>query len=1152
MRKLLATIFILLAGAANAQTIYFNNIGIDNGLRNGNVRAFVKDYQGFMWIGTEDGLHRYDGQTIKVYRKVDGDSTSLGSNFILCLLEDKRHNLWIGTLDGGLFVYRRNSDDFKPIRLPDRGDQSPRVTVRSMIEARDGYIYVGADRFFRTRVTGIDSLHLTSVPFITESITHRGTRLFAIQHDLDSNLIIAVNNEGLFTYELSSGKSYPHPASLNPDAMAIYVDRQRKLIWTGSYRSGIYVYDPANKRSVHITEGNDDKAIRSNFVPSIGGDKAGNIWIAADNGLSLVRAGVDPFTNLNITTFLTGPSDHTRIHGNIMKCVYVDDEDKVWIGTIYEGINIYNKNALNFGSVSILTPSATDDLSNTGTGTGNVNALTQDESGTVWIGLDGGGLYQYRGKLGSVPDHSVVKTDLAAVIDKIKCLAIDSLQRLWIGTWGEGLFTYDPATRKLERRLASNGVDFSTEIMSLATDRLGNLWVGSFDLGLFRYRLQDDHVTRVTNPTPDPNAIDRIHALHVDAGNNVWIGKDVGGLNFLKAGRTEYHPVLTSHLNAATTVTSICEIADDTVVWVGAPSIGLVAYHTRSKTSELFSETDGLSNSGIHSIVADSLQRLWISHNAGISAFDLTDHRLTNFTKANGITASQFNNGSGIVLRNGQIAFGNIHGINFFTPREFHRERTNSPIVFTRFFLNNEEQQPGSPALPENIITANRIVLNNRQNSFGVQFSSLRFDFTDDQQFEYMLEGFDKTWQDAGNRRQLTYTNLPPGNYTLMVRATDGSGNDVVQSKALEVVIVPAWHQTLSFKVFIAGLMLLIVLAFHRLRIQFLVRQKKILEQRVEERTHAIFVANQELQKHLDEINQMNNQLREHQVEIFEKNKEIQAQNEELLSQHEHIMHQQENLMQAREQLQNINLNLEKTVEARTEQLNNTISNLNKTVFELDRFVYSASHDLSAPLKSINGLVQLINMEQEPAKIYEYTAFIRQTILKLEAVIRSMVDYARNTHVLVNFENILLKQLIDEVINELAFWQEATRFRFINEVNETEQVHTDRARLKVVLHNLISNSIKYRDQYKEENWIRITCTNSGTYWELTLEDNGIGIRQEYLDKVFNMYFRATDTSKGSGLGLFIVKETLAKINGSIHVESELGQFTKFVIRVGVV
>ncbi|MGC3947370.1 MAG: two-component regulator propeller domain-containing protein [Chryseolinea sp.] len=694
-RAVLFISLLLITSPLAAQTIYFNNLGIDDGLRNGNVRAFVKDYQGFMWIGTEDGLHRYDGQTIKVYRKVDGDSTTLGSNFILSIIEDKRHNLWVGTLDGGLYVYRRKTDDFKSVPLPARGDDSPRVTIRSMIEARDGYLYIGADGFFRTKITNIDSVRISKVPFITDTVKGRLTRFVALAHDLDSNLIVSVNSEGLFKYDLATGRSYELSELEIPDAITVYVDRIRKLIWTGSYKSGVGIYDPVNRRRMQLMAGTDNRTIRSNFVAGISADRAGNVWIAADNGLSLVREDVDPFTNLEVTTFLPGASDRTRIHGNIMKSAYVDRDDKVWIGTIYEGVDIYNKNALNFGSLTIGATAGS------GTGVGNVNAIAQDKANNIWIGLDGGGLYRYHGYLGSAPDSSLSKVPITPIVDKVKCLAIDAQQQLWIGTWGEGLFRYQHNTGKLEKINPTNGVDMGTEIMALATDRLGNVWVGTFDQGMYRYRISDGEAIHTNGPNTDPNAIDRIHGIVVDAENNVWVAKDVGGLNLLKAGRTEYHAALTTHLNAATTVTSIC-IGEGDIIWAGVPSIGLVSYNTTTKTSELFNESHGLANSGIHSILQDSLHRLWISHNAGISAFELDDRRFSNYAKAHGIAAIQFNNGSGIALNNGQMAFGNIHGISlFFAPKEFKRNELNFPIVFTRFYVNNEEQFPGTSVLRE-------------------------------------------------------------------------------------------------------------------------------------------------------------------------------------------------------------------------------------------------------------------------------------------------------------------------------------------------------------------------------------------------------------------------------------------------------------------
>jgi signal transduction histidine kinase len=381
------------------------------------------------------------------------------------------------------------------------------------------------------------------------------------------------------------------------------------------------------------------------------------------------------------------------------------------------------------------------------------------------------------------------------------------------------------------------------------------------------------------------------------------------------------------------------------------------------------------------------------------------------------------------------------------------------------------------------------------------------------------------------------------------VKSTNGMTNESTSVREIRITIIPAWWQTYWFKILVAAAVAVTAVVLHRVRIDFLMRQTKSLESKVDVRTQKLNETNQQLQVRIDEINSMNAMLQRHQVEIFEKNNEIQAQNEELQSQNEQIFQQQDNLLIAREQLREINSNLERTVGERTDELKRTINDLNKTVFELDRFVYSASHDLSAPLKSIHGLVELIKLEEDHSKILEYADYIKRTVVKLEDVIKSMIDYSRNTHILVKNDVVNLKELIDEVTLELAFWQEASRITFFNDVPDFLQIRTDRARVKVVLHNLVSNSIKYRDKNKDVNWIKFECVLEGKHWQLTISDNGIGIREEYLDKVFNMYFRATENSKGSGLGLFIVKETLRKVNGTIKVESKLGEYTNFILEV---
>jgi signal transduction histidine kinase len=504
-----------------------------------------------------------------------------------------------------------------------------------------------------------------------------------------------------------------------------------------------------------------------------------------------------------------------------------------------------------------------------------------------------------------------------------------------------------------------------------------------------------------------------------------------------------------------------------------------------------------------------------------------------------------------MVTDDGTIAFGNIRGVNYFNPAHFKRKNEDIRIALTRLFVNNVEQFVGKPVsvLHENVTTTQGIHLKHTQNSFSVEFAALDFNFANITEYAHKLESFDDDWQMAGTQRMISYTNLPPGDYILKIRATNTKHEWAPQLCELRVRIVPAWWQTFWFKVGVIFTLVTLVIVIHRLRINYLVAQQKRLEALVHERTYKLSDANDMLKEQMEEINAINVILAKQRDQITEKNNEIQTQNEELTAQNEQIMEQQDMLLKAQEQLKEINYSLEKLVDERTVKLQHSIQDLNKTVFELDRFVYSASHDLSAPLKSIRGLVEVIHLEKDPSRVYIYTEYIKDTVLKLEIVIKNMVDYSRNVHIQIKPESFNLHDLVAEVIGELAFWPNTADLTYKNQISTDLVIQSDRSRLKVVLHNLISNSIKYADKSKDSNWIQMQCEKNGHYWKLNITDNGIGIREEYIDKIFNMYFRATDTSKGSGLGLFIVKETLSKIGGGINVKSEFGVQTTFELLI---
>jgi signal transduction histidine kinase len=412
-----------------------------------------------------------------------------------------------------------------------------------------------------------------------------------------------------------------------------------------------------------------------------------------------------------------------------------------------------------------------------------------------------------------------------------------------------------------------------------------------------------------------------------------------------------------------------------------------------------------------------------------------------------------------------------------------------------------------------------------------------------------MLEGINDSWQQIGSERKVTFTNLSPGTYKLKVKASNSDDFWTSGNKDLTIRILPAWWQTTAFRISFIALAAITILSVVRLRISYLERQKRKLKRKVKHKTQQLKHKNHELTESINEIRHQNKTLHKQQIQIVEKNNEIQAQNEELTAQNDQIILQREDLRIAKQKLKEINEQLEALVDQRTKKLEETIRQLDKTVTELDRFVYSASHDLSAPLKSVLGLVQIARMEKERDRLGEYYSHIEFSVQKLDRVIKSMVEFSRNYHLDVQTVPINFFDLVNEVLRELAFWPDAQRIAFRNTVDKESVIISDPQRIKVVLHNLISNSVKYADFTKNDSYIHIDFRQNGNGKSIIIADNGMGIETERQGKIFEMYYRATDRSHGSGLGLFIVKEIILKLGGHIEVMSTYGSGSTFVIRI---
>lgn len=249
--------------------------------------------------------------------------------------------------------------------------------------------------------------------------------------------------------------------------------------------------------------------------------------------------------------------------------------------------------------------------------------------------------------------------------------------------------------------------------------------------------------------------------------------------------------------------------------------------------------------------------------------------------------------------------------------------------------------------------------------------------------------------------------------------------------------------------------------------------------------------------------------------------------------------------------MQKLNVLSERELKQLAEEVNAKNIHLEKTNAELDRFLYSTSHDLRSPLSSIKGLVNIARIESTDEKQQRYFAMMIDRVDKLDFFIKDIIDYSKNARTEVNSESVDFNSLLAEVTENLKFIEGAEAIEFKTNVQLDHPVTADKNRLSVVLNNLMANAIKYHDPKKNPQWIDVQVSNSNGSIKLKVSDNGTGIDPEHHNKIFDMFYRGTLQSKGSGLGLYIVKETLAKMNATISVESEPGEGSSFLITLPV-
>ncbi len=812
MNTYLKTIIIalILGLSVSAQSIEFGHLSIDAGLSQSTIYTILQDKQGFLWVGTQDGLNKYDGYKFTVYRHDQQNIHSLSHNEIFVIYEDHAGTLWIGT-GGGLERYDRENDKFIHYQNDPKNPYSlSNNTIWSIYEDNQGLLWIGTDGGGLNqldRQTG-RFMHYQHDPQDTYTISHNS--IWPIYQDKNNILWVGTDGGGLnkfdyqqqrFTHYLLNAKN---PYNLSNNVATIYEDKSGTL-WIGTL-NGLHKFDRQQEKfTSYFPEPNNIASLSHRAVWSIIEDN--KLWIGTGDGLNLFNRNTETFTQI-------------KAKSNVIFSLYQDRANTIWIGTEGNGLSYFNNNQEKFSHYA--------QEKNNGLNDNEIFAIYVDAEDVIWVGTEYGGLNKFDHSKVTYYQHNLDNPNSLSS-NEIQAIYEDSSGILWIGTYGGGLNRFDReqfvAYKNIPHDLTSLSSDY---VLSIHEDHANNLWIGTRN-GLNKLNRATDNFERYLPELNDPNSLSNkeISVIYEDSKENLWVGTQGGGLNKLVQDKF-IHYKHEKQNSASLSDNEILSIHEDRtgILWIGTYSGGLNSFDGEKFTSY----QKPLPNDIVYGILEDDQGYLWLSTNKGLAKFNPKTGLARNYDVSDGLQSNEFNAGAYYKNRHGELFFGGVNGFNSFNPIKFQDNPYIPPVVITKFEVFNKPLKIGGDSpLQQHINVAKELTLSYKQTFFALEFVTLNFLQPEKNQYTYKLEGFDKDWNQIGTRRNAYYTNVPSGKY---IFKTKGSNNDNVwneQGNELKITILPPpWKTWWAYALYLFIILTIIIGYTQHQKLKLITKQREL------------------------------------------------------------------------------------------------------------------------------------------------------------------------------------------------------------------------------------------------------------------------------------------------------------------------------------
>ncbi|TAA45930.1 hybrid sensor histidine kinase/response regulator [Corallincola spongiicola] len=1039
------------------------------------IRQTFKDKDGFIWLATQGGLTRLNGNNTYNYTSNIENEQSISSDNVISISQDlQTEEMWVVTYSEGINLINPDGESFTRFSLP-QNKISDKNSIWNVLHDSKGMLWLGFDGggliCFDTHEKNYSNCSSKSLSLILNENT-----ILASIEDHHGNIWFGTDGNGLIKYTPLSKETQhftlkQHKSSSPPPLIvsSIMEDNQGN-IWISGENASMFMLTSNYENLIKISS---DEIVSKGVIRDIHQDFDGVIWLATESGLA--------FYDKEKKAFVPYPKQNNAMDGAMVLDIYQDPDGTLWIGCF---------NSLFLGSKNSFYTINKDQ----GLADNLVFGFGESIDKTTWIGSYQSVQIQEDG----APKPRPIQEIFGYPISSKRIMTLYSHKdTIWIGTRSDGLEVIDLANERVTlyvHNKAKRGSISSNSITSIFVDSLENTWVGTYGGGLNLMPKGSTEFTVFQHDVNDKNSLssDRVFVIYEDSSGDIWIGTDNEISRYNEDGSFSRFPILYDGKKLSNSFVTSIQEDKNLNLWVTLQDSMLVIWPPTDRKQginnfKLVSRETGLDDKQLYSMISDDQGYLWVGSNKGLTRINPDNLTFRHFDKSHGLQDNDFNFASSYRNSSGELFFGGSKGYNRFTPSQLISNKKMAPVVLTGVYRLNKKQKFKEP--PHKI---SHLTFNYLDYLLSFDFSALEYHSPKRVQYRYKLDRFDSDWVEIGNQHRATFTNLPAGNYTLLVQATRTNGVWDSPPMTLDITITPPpWRTWWAYTLY--ALMLgFIVWHFwqkQRAKTRLAYEQKQALEREVAARTDDLVQLNQQLGHTVEELNDAKERAEE--------------------------------------------------------------ANQSKTAF-----LANISHEIRTPMNSVLGMTELLLRSPLSEQQRRFAITTHRSGEMLLGLINNLLDYSKIEAGKVELEQLQfdIKQLVSETC--YLFADQAQRkgleINYIVDHRLPELVIGDANRLRQILANLVSNAVKFT----QEGEVDVVLTQELEGIRISVKDSGIGMTPEALDHVFDAFSQAdvstTRRFGGTGLGLSICKQLVELMKGELFVESTPDQGSCFSILMPLV